>query len=120
MDENGTTAKIRMLEIMEHQGKSTAEIRDESGVAYNTILNYRRDSTDRLSRRVLEDIAESLGVEVWELFYMGEFKKPLMKIAKALEVEVADQPVIMGEYVDLLKSIGNALGIRLTATDFKP
>lgn len=76
----------RMFEIQKEKGISTRQWSEESGVSIDTIHRLKslgegeKDST-RIS--TLEQLRKPLGVELWELFYIGE------KSFVALQAEIA-------------------------------
>lgn len=111
-------AMLQAARIMDHRGASTQDVADKTGAAYNTILSYKRDSSERFSRQVLGDMAGALNVQVWELFYSGEYARPLVKIAKALGID-ATIPVTSDEYKALYMAIGQKVGAQIEPQDFE-
>lgn len=110
---------LQTEKIMSHRGVNTMDVSQATGNAYNTVLSYRRDNSQYLSRQVLQDLAGALRVEVWELFYPGELAKPLTKIAKAIGIE-ATEPVTFDEYKGLIMAISAKCGAGVTEADFAP
>lgn len=106
--------------LMEHRGLDTKAVSEQAGLAYNTVLGYKRNSGDRISKRAMEDLATSLGVEVFELFYQGQYARPLIKIAQALGIQPAGAPLTKSEYIDLIVQIGEKVGAKIDQADFDP
>lgn len=120
MNQQSNETDLQVARLMAHRQMSTMELSHLTGAAYNTILSYRRGSSDRLSRRVLEDIAHALRVQVWELFYPGVLAVPLVKIAQALGVQVVSEPVTLDEYKGLIMAISAKCSAGVTEADFAP
>lgn len=65
----------RLEEIRKEKGISNKKWSEESGVSIDTISRIvHPENPDKDSPRVntLEDLCEALGVELWEIFYMGD------------------------------------------------
>lgn len=65
----------RIEEIRKEKGISNKKLSEESGVSIDTISRIiHPENPDKDSPRVntLEDICEVLGVELWEIFYLGD------------------------------------------------
>jgi transcriptional regulator with XRE-family HTH domain len=65
----------RLDEIRKEKGISCKRWSEESGVSIDTITRILRpENPDKDSPRVntLEDLCRALGVELWEIFYIGE------------------------------------------------
>lgn len=65
---NVKPARLYVKQIMEERGINAKAISEQTGVAYNTVVAYRDNRQDRITLRVLTQIAQVLGVEVWKLF----------------------------------------------------
>lgn len=67
--------RCRLAEIIKEKGISNKQLSDESGVSTDTISRIiHPENPEKDSPRVntLEDICEVLGVELWEIFYLGD------------------------------------------------
>lgn len=106
--------------LMDENDVKTRAMADEAGLSYNTVLSYQRNSSDLVSKRVLQSLASAMGLEVWELFYPGHYARPLTKIAKALDIEVGDLPTKMDEYKAIFMAISDKLGADVNDDDFGP
>lgn len=106
--------------LMSYTGVTARNVAESTGLAYNTILAYRRGSGARIDIAALSEMAQALGLEVFELFYKGNYARPLLKIAQALGLEVSRLPVTSQEYKDLLGLMAEHLGIELEPSDFGP
>ena len=65
----------RLEEIRKEKGISNKKWSEESGVSIDTISRIvHPENPDKDSPRVntLEDLCEALGIELWEIFYMGD------------------------------------------------
>ena len=65
----------RLLEIKKEKGITTKKWAEESGVSIDTInriTNPENPEKDSPRVNTLEDLCKPLGVELWELFYIGE------------------------------------------------
>lgn len=59
---------LKIGEILDKKGISTAELVEKTGVAYNTALGLRRGAVSRIDLDVLARICEALEVDPGELF----------------------------------------------------
>ena len=67
--------RIRLVEIRKEKGLTTKKWSEESGVSIDTINRITNpENPDKDSPRVntLEDLCKPLGVELWEIFYLGD------------------------------------------------
>ena len=65
----------RLLEIKSEKGISTKQWSEESGVSVETIkriTNPKHPDKDSPCVNTLEALCKPLGVELWELFYIGD------------------------------------------------
>jgi len=62
------TIHLKIGELLDKQGVSTAELVERTGVAYNTALGLRRGAVARIDLDVLARICEALEVEPGEIF----------------------------------------------------
>lgn len=105
--------------VMAHRHVTTKDLADGQGLSYNTVLSYRRGGASKLSTDALEAIANGLNVEVWDLFYNGEFSRPLAKIAQAAGVD-CPTPATSDEIKALLLDLSAKLKAGVTEADFEP
>ena len=65
----------RLAEIKKEKGISTKEWSERSNVSVDTInriMNYQKVKTEAPRLDTIEDMCKGLGVEMWEIFYMGD------------------------------------------------
>lgn len=65
----------RLVEIKKEKNISTKKWSEESGVSIDTITritNPENQTKDSPRVNTLEDLCKPLGVELWEIFYMGD------------------------------------------------
>lgn len=67
--------RCRLEELRKEKGLSNKKWSEESGVSIDTIARIiRPENPDKDSPRIntLEDLCGALGVELWEIFYLGD------------------------------------------------
>lgn len=67
--------RCRLEELRKEKGLSNKKWSEQSGVSVDTISRIiRPENPEKDSPRVntLEDLCEVLGVELWEIFYLGD------------------------------------------------
>lgn len=109
--------QVGVSRIMKYRDVGTKELADKTGLAYNTVLAYRRDSMSQINKQTLESMAEVLDVFPWEFFYTGMFSKVIGKIARAVGLLVSD-PVTAEECKVVLAQIGEKVGAEIVEDDF--
>jgi transcriptional regulator with XRE-family HTH domain len=65
----------KLLEIKKVKGITTKQWAEESGISVDTIgriLHPENPLKDSPRINTLEDLCKPLGVELWEIFYMGD------------------------------------------------
>lgn len=65
----------RLAEIKKEKGISTKEWSERSGLSVDTInriMNSQKVKTEAPRLDTIEDMCKGLGVEMWEIFYMGD------------------------------------------------
>lgn len=65
----------RLIEIKKEKGISTKLMSDRSGISVDTIariLNHKNDKNDSPRLDTISELCQALGVEMWEIFYMGD------------------------------------------------
>jgi transcriptional regulator with XRE-family HTH domain len=75
MKGKNTMYRSKLAEIVKEKHISIKQLAEESGVSVDTISRIiHPENPEKDSPRVntLEDICKVLGVEVWELFYIGD------------------------------------------------
>lgn len=88
----------RLLEIKNQKGISTKQWSEESGVSIDTINRIKHlDPIEKDSPRVhtLEELCKPLGVELWEIFYMGD--KSLVSLQAEIEALKAERDTLIAE-----------------------
>lgn len=102
--------RCRIEEIRKEKGISNKKWSEESGVSIDTIARIiHPENPDKDSPRVntLEDLCRPLGVELWEIFYMGDRSfVSLQAEITALKTErdnLVAENAILKEKVDALK-----------------
>lgn len=107
----------RLLEIKKEKGITTKEWSEASGVSVDTInrvMNSKKVKTDAPRIDTIEDLCAGLGVEVWEIFYLGDrsfvaLQAELNSLKAERDALIADNAVQKGkidtlqEKVDTLK-----------------
>jgi transcriptional regulator with XRE-family HTH domain len=67
--------RCRLEELRKEKGLSNKKWSEESGVSIDTIARIiHPENPDKDSPRIntLEDLCKPLGVELWEIFYLGD------------------------------------------------
>jgi transcriptional regulator with XRE-family HTH domain len=75
MEEDVSMWRERMAEIKKEKGISTKVWSERSGLSVDTInriMNSQKVKTDSPRLDTIEAMCIGLGVEVWEVFYMGD------------------------------------------------
>lgn len=65
----------KLLEVKKEKGITTKQWAEESGISVDTInriLHPENPLKDSPRINTLEDLCKPLGVELWEVFYMGD------------------------------------------------
>lgn len=115
--------RCRLEELRKEKGFSNKKWSEESGVSIDTITRIiHPENPDKDSPRIntLEDLCRPLGVELWEIFYLGDrsFVSLQAEIA-TLKTErdslVADNAVLK-EKIDTLKDKVDSLKDDIIAT----
>lgn len=88
----------RLLEIKKEKGITTKKWSEESGVSIDTINRITNpENAEKDSPRIntLEELCKPLGVELWEVFYMGD--KSLVSLQAEIEVLKAERDSLIAE-----------------------
>ena len=67
--------RCRLEELRKEKGLSYKKWSEESGVSVDTInriIRPKNPEKDSPTVKTLEDLCRPLGVEVWEIFYLGD------------------------------------------------
>ena len=88
----------RLEEIRKEKGFSTKKWSELSGVSVDTITRIRNpENSEKDSPRIntLEDLCRPLGVELWEIFYMGD--KSLVSLQAEIASLKAERDALIAE-----------------------
>ena len=88
----------RLIEIKKEKNISTKTWSEQSGVSIDTIARITHpENPDKDSPRVntLEDLCRPLGVELWEIFYMGD--KSLVSLQAEIASLKAERDALIAE-----------------------
>ncbi len=88
----------RLVEIKKEKNLSTKRWSEESGVSIDTInriTNPENPTKDSPRVSTLEDLCRPLGVELWEVFYMGD--KSLVSLQAEIATLKADRDALVAE-----------------------
>lgn len=88
----------RLEELRKEKGLSNKRWSEESGVSLDTINRIiHPENPDKDSPRVntLEDLCRPLGVELWEIFYIGD--KSFVSLQAEIGVLKSDRDALMAE-----------------------
>jgi transcriptional regulator with XRE-family HTH domain len=90
--------RCKLEELRKEKGFSNKKWSEESGVSIDTITRIiHPENPDKDSPRVntLEDLCSALGVELWEIFYMGD--KSLVSLQAEIGILRADRDNLVAE-----------------------
>lgn len=96
----------RLNEIRKEKGLTTKEWAELSGVSVDTIKRITcPDNPDKDSPRVntLEDLCKPLGVELWEIFYLGD--RSLVALQAEINALKADHDILLAENAVLKEKV---------------
>ena len=99
----------RLVELRKEKGFTTKKWSEESGVSIDTINRITNpENPDKDSPRVntLEDLCKPLGVELWEIFYLGDrsfvsLQAEIGTLKSEKEALVADNAVLKDKVEEL-------------------
>lgn len=102
--------RCRLEELRKEKGLSNKKWSEESGVSVDTIDRIiHPENPDKDSPRVntLEDLCEVLGVELWEIFYLGDrsfvsLQAEIATLKEERDALVAENAILKAK-VDTLK-----------------
>ena len=88
----------RLVEIKREKGISTRQWSEESGVSIDTINRITHpENEEKDSPRVntLEDLCKPLGVELWEVFFVGD--KSFISVLAEVNALKAERDALVAE-----------------------
>ncbi len=88
----------RLLEIKKEKGITTKMWSEASGVPVDTInrvMNSKKIKTDAPRIDTIEDLCTGLGVEVWEIFYLGD--RSLVSLQAEINTIKAERDALIAE-----------------------
>ena len=98
----------RLEEIRKEKGISNKKWSEESGVSIDTISRIvHPENSEKDSPRVntLEDLCEALGVELWEIFYMGD--RSFVSLQAKIATLEAERDALVAENAVLKNKVGS-------------
>ena len=113
----------RLIEIKEEKGISTKMISERSGLSVETIkrmLNSKHITTDAPRIDTISDVCNALGVELWEIFYIGD--KSLVSLQAEITSLKSERDALIAENgalknkVDTLRDKVDSLKDEIIAT----
>ena len=90
--------RCRLEEIRKEKGISNKRWSEESGVSIDTIgriIHPENPEKDSPRVNTLEDLCEVLGVELWEIFYLGD--KSLVSLQAEINAPKAERDALVAE-----------------------
>ena len=90
--------RCRLEEIRKEKGISNKRWSEESGVSIDTIgriIHPENPEKDSPRVNTLEDLCEVLGVELWEIFYLGD--KSLVSLQAEINALKAERDALVAE-----------------------
>ena len=94
----------RIIELMKEKGYTVKSLSEASGVSVDTIKRItEKGSHDKDSPKVntLECICKTFGIELWELFYIGE--KSLVGLQAEISSVRAERDALIAENAALME-----------------
>jgi transcriptional regulator with XRE-family HTH domain len=88
----------RLVEIKKEKNLSTKRWSEESGVSIDTInriTNPENPTKDSPRVNTLEDLCKPLGVELWEIFYLGD--RSFVSLQAEIEVLRTERDALISE-----------------------
>lgn len=103
----------RLLEIKKEKGYTTKKWSEESGVSIDTInriTNPENPEKDSPRVNTLEDLCNALGVELWEIFYLGDrsfisLQVELSNLKEERDRLLAENAVLVDRVEELTKKV---------------
>ena len=88
----------RLIEIKKEKGISTKELSELSGITVETIhriFNPKGGKSEAPRVDTLADLCNALGVELWEIFYMGD--KSLVSLQAEITTLKSERDTLIAE-----------------------
>lgn len=98
----------RLDEIRKEKNITTKKWSEESGVSIDTIariIHPENPGKDSPRVNTLEDLCKPLGVELWEIFYLGD--KSLISLQAEINILKAERDALVAENAVLKDKIEN-------------
>ena len=103
----------RLVEIRKEKGYTTKKWSEESGVSIDTInriTNPENPEKDSPRVNTLEDLCNALGVELWEIFYLGDrsfvsLQAEISSLKEERDRLLADNAVLVDRIEELTKKV---------------
>lgn len=104
----------RLNEIRKEKGYTSKKWAEESGVSIDTISRVMHPENPKDSPRVstLEELCKPLGVELWEIFYLGD--RSLISLQAEMITLKAERDALLAENA-VLKENNDALKNKVEA-----
>lgn len=100
----------KLIEIKKEKNITTKTWSEASGVPIDTInriINSKKVKTDSPRIDTIEDLCRGLGVEVWEVFYLGDKSLVSLQVElnnlKAERDELVAEKAVLSDKVETLK-----------------
>lgn len=90
--------RCRLEELRKEKGLSNKKWSEESGVSVDTIdriIHPENPEKDSPRVNTLEDLCEVLGVELWEIFYLGD--RSFVSLQAEIAVLKAERDALVAE-----------------------
>ena len=89
----------RLIEIKKEKNITTKMWSEASGIpaeTINRIINSKKDKKESPRIDTLEDLCAGLGVEVWEIFYLGD--RSFVSLQAEINILKAERDALVAEY----------------------
>lgn len=72
-----STVRLRVSEILEQRGMTTADLAEKTGFRYNTALALVRNAYDRIGMDTIAKVCDALEITPGELFFYEKDKETI-------------------------------------------